>query len=444
MVNHRRAWVVGLTYSLALCGVVHYFVNPIQPIPYMDEKFHAAQTLDFINGYWQTWNPKITTPPGLYVLTTLIWRLVSFEPMVANFRFLNCFIAGANYIVLAELTQDILKAMAILTLPVLTFTSLLFYTDQLSLLAILLSLIAQKSSYNFLAFLSGCFACSVRQTNVVWLAFMVGEHAVQRLAASHPPIRKNSLEWIIYLLKSPVDILSAFYKAALVDTPHHTATIFLFVLWVVLFNNGDIVLGDKSAHKPVLHIPQLFYFFVFCVAHTPLAFLRFLNNNLRIPHGNFLILFTLFTILFVILIHFFTYEHPYLLADNRHYTFYIWSHFFRRIPQIRYTFAPLYLVCASYVCPGLSGGLLSEFLTSLGFLLAMCLAIVPAGLIEPRYFITPYVIWRLSKPLGLNESRAFVFELFLNLGINFITVYVFLYHPFKWISQPFTLQRFMW
>ncbi|KAM7534911.1 hypothetical protein Aperf_G00000116400 [Anoplocephala perfoliata] len=444
MVDRQKAYVVGLTYSLALCGVVYYFVNPIQPTPYMDEEFHAEQTLAYVNGDWRTWNPKITTPPGLYLLTTFIWRLVPFAPTVANFRYLNCFIAGANYIILAELTQDILKSMAILTLPVLTFTSLLFYTDQLSLLAILSSLIAQRSSHNFLAFLSGCFACFVRQTNVVWLAFMVGERAVQRLAISQPRIRKNSFKWIIHLLKSPVDILSALYKAALVDSPHHTATIFLFIICVVFFNNGDIVLGDKSAHKPVLHIPQLFYFFVFCSAHTPLTFIRFLNDNMRIPHGNSLVGFISFTALFIILIHFFTYEHPYLLADNRHYTFYIWSRFFRRIPQLRYTFAPLYLVCASYVCPGLRGGLLSEFLTSMGFLLATSLAIVPAGLIELRYFITPYVAWRLSIPPSLTESKASALELFLNLGINFVTVYIFLYHPFKWISHPFTWQRFMW
>lgn len=435
---------MGLLYSLALCGIVHYFINPIQPTPYMDEEFHAEQTITYIKGDWRTWNPKITTPPGLYILATLVWRFVPFEATVENFRFLSCVFAGANYIILAELTQDILKAMAIFTLPVLTFTSLLFYTDQLSLLAILSSLFAQRSSHNFLSFLFGSFACFVRQTNVVWLAFMIGERAVRLLALSQPCVRKNPFEWSIYLLKNPVEVLSALCKAALVDSSHHTVTIILFVISLVFFNNGDIALGDKSAHKPILHIPQLFYFFVFCAAHTSLTFLHYLGDNLRIPRGNSLVLSTFFTILIMIMVHLFTYEHPYLLSDNRHYTFYIWSRFFRRFPQIRYTFAPLYLVSGRYVCSGLQGGVISEFLTSLGFLIATAFAIVPAGLIEPRYFITPYIIWRLSKPPSLNESRASAVEIFINFGVNFGTIYLFLYHPFKWISQPFTWQRFMW
>nr|CDS26989.1 hypothetical transcript [Hymenolepis microstoma] len=410
----------------------------------MDEEFHVVQTLTYIKGDWRSWNPKITTPPGLYVLTTLVWRFVPFKATVENFRFLNCIIAGANYIILAELTQDILKALAIFTLPVLTFTSLLFYTDQLSLLAILSSLFAQRSSNNFLSFLFGCFACFVRQTNVVWLAFMIGERAVQRIAASYPCVRRSSFEWSIYILNNLVDVISAFCKAALVDAYHHTATIILFVASVIFFNNGDIVLGDKSAHKPVFHIPQLFYFFVFCVAHTSLTFLHYLGSNLRIPRGNSLVFSTLFTILIIIMIHFFTYEHPYLLSDNRHYTFYIWSRFFRRFPEVKYTFAPLYLVSGSYVCSGLQGGMISEFLTTLGFLIATALAIVPAGLVEPRYFITPFIIWRLLKSSRSNESRAFIGEIFINFGINFATIYLFLYYPFKWISQPFTWQRFMW
>ena len=37
-----------------------------------------------------------------------------------------------------------------------------------------------------------------------------------------------------------------------------------------------------------------------------------------------------------------SYEHPYLLADNRHYPFYLWKNVFRSHSQIRYGLLPLY------------------------------------------------------------------------------------------------------
>lgn len=39
-------------------------------------------------------------------------------------------------------------------------------------------------------------------------------------------------------------------------------------------------------------------------------------------------------------------HHPFLLADNRHYTFYVWRRIFQFHPLVPYVFAPGYLVCA--------------------------------------------------------------------------------------------------
>ena len=36
----------------------------------------------------------------------------------------------------------------------------------------------------------------------------------------------------------------------------------------------------------------------------------------------------------------FTHAHPYLLADNRHYTFYIWRKVFMRHELVKYAFVP--------------------------------------------------------------------------------------------------------
>ncbi|KAL5963429.1 hypothetical protein TSMEX_008844, partial [Taenia solium] len=79
---------------------------------------------------------------------------------------------------------------------------------------------------------------------------MIGQAAVRRLASTQLCVRKSALQWCIYLIKHPVDIFTALIKAALRDALHHTATIVLFVTLVLVFNQGDIVLGDRSAHKP--------------------------------------------------------------------------------------------------------------------------------------------------------------------------------------------------
>lgn len=444
MLSQWNSFFIFLIYTVILCGIIHFVVNPIQPTAYMDEIFHEEQTLAYIRGEWLKWDPKITTPPGLYVLTAFVWRIFSFPPSVKYFRFVNCFISGANFLVLTELTGSIRVALSISTLPVLFFSALLFYTDQLSLFILLLTFLAQRSSFNFLAFMLGCFACFVRQTNVVWIVFIIGEYVVRRLVFTQFCVSNSLLQYLTCLLKHPISTCFAIFKAALLDVPHHTATVVFFIAWVIYFNHGDIVLGDRSAHQPVLHIPQLFYFFVFCAFHTPIAFLRYLSANLRLPSRQSLLGLATLLVFVLLSIHFYTFEHPYLLADNRHYTFYIWSRFFRRFKSFRYTLAPLYIICGDYIWTGLSGLTMPQNLIALGYLASTSLAIIPAGLIELRYFITPYVIWRLKKPPGPDDRLPSLLETTMNILINAVTIYVFIFYPFRWISQPFTWQRFMW
>lgn len=44
------------------------------------------------------------------------------------------------------------------------------------------------------------------------------------------------------------------------------------------------------------------------------------------------------------LIHRYTYTHPYLLADNRHYPFYVWKNFFKRNEDLKYAYSIVYYV----------------------------------------------------------------------------------------------------
>ena len=111
----------------------------------------------------------------------------------------------------------------------------------------------------------------------------------------------------------------------------------LFVRW-----NGGIVVGDKTAHQAALHLPQLLYFSLFfgglCCSFAALYladFLTALRSHPRMAGSC--------AVLMVAVIHLNTMAHPYLLADNRHFTFYIWRRFFARHWVAKFLPIPAYM-----------------------------------------------------------------------------------------------------
>lgn len=200
--------------------------------------------------------------------------------------------------------------------------------------------------------------------------------------------------------------------------------------------------------------------------------------------------------------------HPFTLADNRHYMFYVFRYTILQHPLVRYVLGPIYLICAYLVYltlggpwrPGSSlvlqtkilngtiqrqpehlekedseqGGPTTSFLITL--LATTALSLITAPLVEPRYFIIPWVIWRLNVPslpshatsspakqrqkgVGRPSDRVVEFirywgweghdyRLWLEtawfLLINLVTGYVFLYRGFEWPQEPGMVQRFMW
>lgn len=98
------------------------------------------------------------------------------------------------------------------------------------------------------------------------------------------------------------------------------------------------------------------------------------------------------------------------------------------------------------------------------WLLSTALCLVTAPLVEPRYFIIPWVIWRLHLPQPtlamyrdrrLSEGREIThaklmqnlplfLETFWFLYVNAVTGYIFLYKGFEWKQEPGKIQRFLW
>jgi alpha-1,2-glucosyltransferase len=260
--------------------------------------------------------------------------------------------------------------------------------------------------------------------------------------------------------------------------------------------------------------PLITFFSVPLIVPVGISFLQNLISLLRLPlfprlvWNYVLVAASAFIALVATLvtIKYNTIIHPFTLADNRHYMFYVFRYTILRHPLIRYLLAPIYLACAYLVYLTLCGPpktteskltfeKRAEELSKpnptrnaarpkhegpkLSFVLILlvttALSLITAPLVEPRYFITPWVIWRLNVPpldpgpdsvlsvspgtptkrpdLGVAEKiwsglKAHDYRLWLEtawfLFINVVTGYVFLYQGFEWKQEPGKIQRFMW
>jgi alpha-1,2-glucosyltransferase len=216
----------------------------------------------------------------------------------------------------------------------------------------------------------------------------------------------------------------------------------MFIVFVVV-NNG-IVVGDRTNHKATFHLVQIFYFLGFSMFFSLSTFVfnyKTVKGLTQFIGKNYKVILAVLLPVCCLIVKNFSFEHRFLLADNRHFTFYIWSKFMRKYEFARYVVVPFYVTAAYLFYRNLvSNG------KSLGWLIAYFVCtltcLVPQELIEFRYFILPYFIYRLNiVKLGWLEAT---FEVAFNALINFLTIYVFLNKTFVWTDSPEQLQRFMW
>ncbi len=275
-------------------------------------------------------------------------------------------------------------------------------------------------------------------------------------------------------------------------------------------------LGDKENHTASIHIPQILYIWPYFMFFSfPLLYPYILNSvipqaSLPIPLRSgstrhqlprAIVPIPIMAMMLVV-VHFNTIVHPFTLADNRHYMFYVFRILLRH-PTIKYLAVPVYFVCAWAAIQAL-GGLPEKPQTTrpqtsgkkstnpkpptvappaqdevqhgnrvsfvLVWLFATSLSLITAPLVEPRYFIIPWLIWRLHVPTPPTPSMAstrvrrdpteplekikaalykeYDHRLWLEtawfLAINWVTGYIFLYKGFEWPQEPGRVQRFMW
>ena len=169
-------------------------------------------------------------------------------------------------------------------------------------------------------------------------------------------------------------------------------------------------------------------------SHSPLG-------SLIASRTNFSFLF-MFVSLVVDLYSIASYVHPFMLADNRHYVFYIWRYLYRSHWAMPMILVPLYLTQGWLIWQMLMEQGDNRFFEVLLWGLATALALIPSPLLECRYFILPFVFLRLH--LATQSERALSRETILYLFMNLVTCGVFLGHSFEWPHQAGEVMRFMW
>ncbi|KAG9251942.1 DIE2/ALG10 family-domain-containing protein [Emericellopsis atlantica] len=528
-----RGWYKGkiewlyLTCAIVVCAATLWaqIATSYVPEPYLDEVFHIPQAQKYCEGKWSEWDDKITTPPGLYLLTTSFsvtdwWSSIILAPSCGVLS-----LRTANAIVLAPLTAAALgcrqaieslgnghgstirrdpssyaahTALNIALFPLLFFFSGLYYTDVASTFVVLVAFQnslrrmgpAQPTlARDIASVVLGVLALLMRQTNVFWVVvFNGGLEAVHAVKTLHP--RKASAPQGLTLWEKLKFSLGRWTNGDVHDLPlnvaweddmlfcalslliagacnplrvirkiwPHITVLGVFVAFVVW--NGGVVLGDKSNHVATVHLAQMLYIWPFFAFFSLPLLLPYAWNwvfsakNVKTWTAPAALLRSGYvlatTLLSCGIVKYNTIVHPFTLADNRHYMFYVFRYIIRRSGAIRQFLVLPYSICRWLVLNTLAGpengGAIDTIYrshpfkavnvrsseaakpdlhskgkptsgqvrpaesttpvattpastsTALIFLLTTALSLITAPLVEPRYCIIPWVTWRLLVP----------------------------------------------
>lgn len=409
-------------------------VNEQVSEPYMDEYFHHRQTIRYCSGRWDIYDSKITTPPGLYLVTTAVfralmwfgvteyvcWDIYSQRAVVLFHGVLLVWICAKVMLHLNPTVNSdtrLLWASEIATFPLVLFYSLLFYTDVPAAFYIIAAYYMMLLNYPLMSSVLATIAVLLRQTNIVWAAMIVVldmENLVlgvlKRRRRSRGKISVSTL--ISWALHNKTTILKKYCGYILL------AVMFLSTF---VWNDFQLTFGDHEHHTPALHFAQI----VYCGAAV---FCGILFHALD-PHlitrltGSWVYQTCAISLLGILLCAYGAIAHPFLLADNRHLTFYVWRKALRFVgvrTLLGATFGPILMVLQVMV-KGSSIRLGLIALTASATLL-------PAPLLEPRYFFVPYLFTRLHIRRG-QQMRSLA-NVITFLIVDFLLLGIFLHHPF--------------
>jgi alpha-1,2-glucosyltransferase len=242
----------------------------------------------------------------------------------------------------------------------------------------------------------------------------------------------------------------------------------VFIFFV--YKNGSVVVGDKDNHQITLHPAMPLHMLgnalltQYCYIHSnhynavtcsvfisPLIASDFLNlfksikenkikDILQFPSSMTMLRTIVFhgigMLLVSLMLVYGSKSHPFLLADNRHYSFYIWRWFLSK-KMIRIVIAPVYYYLIVRVISRLRQRRGPVWIMI--YLVAICLSLLPASLLEFRYFTPGVMIFVLNGSLRTSSSLYVLIGIFAI--INYIIITNFLERTFTWPDG--SISRFM-
>jgi len=429
--------------------------SQLNPEPYMDEIFHVPQACEVLeHPTLPSAHPLITTPPGLYYASLLLTGFSSCDtvtlrsvsshicgskPMLTSrgrltsaLYYIGCGLLLWRLLQVRGASSAGLLALAAVTFPPLLFCSQLFYTDTGALFFLLLAWVTVDTGPAVSA--AAALMCMFfRQSNIVWVAFILGERAsfyLEEACGTHLVWKRDPRVWL----------RNVRWGALLASMAPLAASLAVFLAY--LLSRGSLVLGDRDNHVVALHLAQLNYASFTLLATSPLGY-RFALAPLRETRAvvaqrplttlALCVQSALFAARFSV-------THPFLLADNRHFSFYVWNRFFLRHWAAKLAPVPVYALASARLV-----AFLEPRLQSAGFVAACALSLAPLPLFEPRYFIVPVAVFAVIAGPRLGGNDA-VTAARLCVGANVLVSawvqYMFWYRPFTGADGK--LARFMW
>ncbi|XP_066995277.1 dol-P-Glc:Glc(2)Man(9)GlcNAc(2)-PP-Dol alpha-1,2-glucosyltransferase [Anabrus simplex] len=469
--NSKMHILIGGIVSFAFVCVsycIFSLIYAVQPTPYLDEAFHVPQANNYCKGLFKEWDQKITTLPGLYLLSVGILKPLSWIPGgdfcgVYALRFINLMACFVNIFLLFALQRklkqnkkdivtfcsDLLSAINLGTFPILYFFTFLYYTDTVSTTLVLLMYLLHLENCHVMAAATGAVSVLVRQTNIIWVAFfglLTAEQVFKKeIMQTRRRISSNMessirylqilLDTVMHIWRSGNSACLHFMFNLLREVYSYVGVCICFVIFVIV--NGGIVVGDKEAHTAVINLPQLLYFSMFTTFFSFPYFIKYIYPFVKCVFRykrKFLFCF----LILCVIVYFNTHVHPYLLADNRHYTFYLWRRVYVRHFTVKYILLPVSMYGIFCIFHTLKQ---TTIIFQLGYLVCVFLCLVPQKLLEFRYYILPFLLFRLQIVSKQWWQLAFEFAVFSFL--NAATISLFVTREFYWDDRS-EVQRFLW
>ncbi|XP_014249487.1 putative Dol-P-Glc:Glc(2)Man(9)GlcNAc(2)-PP-Dol alpha-1,2-glucosyltransferase isoform X2 [Cimex lectularius] len=399
------------------------------------------------------WDPKITTLPGLYILSMALHTVFGIPCTVFFLRLTNIMISYLNFCLIHNIfsclctSRKVPKKNSFVTwntintafFPVMYFFNFLYYTESVSTLFVLAAYSCSLNKKYWLSAMFGFLSITVRQTNVAWVGFLMVAHVIDYMAIDIPFVRRylniilnqGLLKAVDYLVKK-----EKIYDRLEILFSNIIGYFFVCLLFLVFLAwNRGIVVGDRTAHEPVIHLCQIFYFAVFVLVFKPSLFFSKIKCFIAALKRNvFLSVLCLGVI--SLIVHVNTMAHLYLLSDNRHYSFYLWRFYCAVSSKAPFVFVPLFMFGLYSI-----ESIINFYPWKYAYYFSMGLLIIPQKLLDFRYYILPFVFLRLQ--ILKDEWWQLAIESLAIIVINTVFLYIFVTKEIYWVDfkEP---QRLIW